>query len=83
MYGMQLPGELKRWILSAALGAALFFGLTRPVKASINVSPKTVNFPNQAAGSTSKPVTLTITTHSSRRLEIVRALAPQVSASIS
>jgi hypothetical protein len=72
---MQRIGEMRQGILSAAIGAAFFLGLASPVNANINVSPKVVNFPNQAVGSTSKPVTLTITNHTSRKLEIERVFA--------
>ena len=72
---MQLTGEIKPWILSAAIGAALLGGWTCPVHASIAVSPKAVNFPNQAVGSTSTPITVTVTNYTSVKLKIVSAFA--------
>ncbi len=80
---MQLPGEMKQWILSAAIGAALFLGLTSPVHASITVSPKAVNFSNQAVGSTSTPITVTVTNYTPRKVKIVGAFASAVQFSFS
>ena len=67
---MQIPGKIREKIQSRNDPAALLFVFGTPAHANVTASPTTVSFGTQAVGTTSAPVTVTVTNTGNRVIKI-------------